>query len=145
MTSVPCRDLAVLFSTAFYVATSFMLSTTDPWSQLPFLCCDLNCLYVHYLVTTWTLGRDLIVSFLAEIYVATLQACCDINSAHPVSTSLLSHNILNGTAHFYCRNMNSRSQPRLVSSTYIFVATSILVCYQLCLPSMSRPRSGVAT
>ena len=42
-----------------YVATSFLLSTTDPWSQLPFLCYDLNCLSVHYLVATWDLGRDI--------------------------------------------------------------------------------------
>ena len=128
-----------------HVATSFMLSTTNPWSQLPFLCCNLNCLYVHYLVATWTLGHDLIVSFLAEIYVATLKACRDINSTHLVATSLVSHNILNCTAHFYCRDMNSRSRPRLVSSAYIFVATLILVCYQLCLPFVSRRRSGVAT
>ena len=128
-----------------HVATSFLLSATDPWSQLPFLCCDLNFLYVHYLVTTWTLGHDLIVSFLVEIYVTTLKACHDINSAHHVATSLLSHNILKCTTHFYCRDMNFRSRPRLVSSTYIFVATSILVCYQLCLPYASRPQSGVAT
>ena len=31
-----------------YVATSFMLSPTDPWSQLPFSCCDLKlfCLFI---------------------------------------------------------------------------------------------------
>ena len=27
--------------------------------QLPFLCYNLNCLFVHYLVTTWDLGRDI--------------------------------------------------------------------------------------
>ena len=86
-----------------------MLSAIDPLSQLPFLCCDLNCLSVHYLVAMWTLGHDLIVSFLAENYVAILKACCDINFAHPVATSLLSHNILNCITHFYCRDMNSRS------------------------------------
>ena len=39
-----------------YVATSFMLSATDPWSQLHFSCCDL---------------------LLSEIYVATLIPHCD--------------------------------------------------------------------
>ena len=31
-----------------YVATSFLLSATDPWSQLPFSCCDLKlfCLFI---------------------------------------------------------------------------------------------------
>ena len=116
-----------------HVTTSFLLSATTPWSQLPFLCCDLNCLSVHYLVATWDLGHDLIVSFLAEIYVATLKACRDINSAYPVATSLLSHNIFNFTTHFYCCDMNSRLRPRFVFSAYIFFVTSILVCYQLCL------------
>ena len=93
-TWLSCFQLYSMSRPQKHVATSFMLSSTDPWSQLPFLCYDLNCLSVHYLVATWTLGRDLIVSFLAEIYVATLKACHDINSAHPISTSLLSHNIL---------------------------------------------------
>ena len=63
-TSIPCRDLAILFSTALYVATSFLLSATDPWSQLPFSCCDLK-------LSVFSLScRNLIVSFFAEIYVA---------------------------------------------------------------------------
>ena len=121
-----------------HVATSFLLSATAPWSQLLFSCCDLNCLSVHYLVATWDLGRDLIVSFLAKIYVATLKACRDINFAYPIATSLLSHNNFNFTAHFYCYDMNSRSRPRLVFLAYIFVATSILVCYQLCRVATSK-------
>ena len=110
MTSVPCRDLAVLFSTTFYVATSFLFSATDPCSQLPLSCCDLKWLSFHCLVTTWDLGRDLIVSFLVEIYVATLKVCRDFNSAPPVATSILCHNIFNCTTHSYCPDMNSRSR-----------------------------------
>ena len=68
-------------------------------------------------VATW------LFLFLAEIDVATLKACRDINFAHPVATSLLSHNISNCTSHSYCRDINFRSRPRLESPTYIFVAT----------------------
>ena len=46
-----------------HVATSFLLSATNFLSQLLFSCSDLNCLSVHYLVVTWDLGRDLIISF----------------------------------------------------------------------------------
>ena len=46
-----------------HVATPFLLSATDSWSQLPFSCCNLNCLSVQYLVVTWDLGHNRIVSF----------------------------------------------------------------------------------
>ena len=77
----------------------------------------------HCHVATWNLGRDLIISFMSEIYVVTLKICRDFNSAPPVTTSLLGHNIFKCSTHSYCRNINSRSRPWLESSTYIFVAT----------------------
>ena len=77
----------------------------------------------HCLVATWNLGRDLIISFLSEIYVATLKICRDFNSTPPVATSLLGHNILNYTTYSYCHDINSRSRPWLGSPTYNFVAT----------------------
>ena len=83
------------------------------------LCCKLcwSLLRSQFHVTTW------LFLFLAEIYVATLKACRDINFAHPVATSLLSHDISNCTSHLYCRDINFRSRPGLESPTYIFVAT----------------------
>ena len=118
MTSVPCRDVAVLFSTAFYVATSFMLSATNPWSQLPFSCYDL------------------------KLFVFSL-SYRDLNFAHPVATSLLNHNNFNCIAHSYHSDMNSRLRPRLMSSAYIFVVTSVLACYQQYILFVSRPQNGV--
>ena len=84
-----------------------------------------NCLSFHCLVATWDLGRDLIVYFLSEIYVATLKVCRDINSFHPISTSLLSHNILTirlilivatcipGRDQDWCLQLISLSQPEI--------------------------------
>ena len=94
-----------------YVTTSFLLSAIDPWSQLPFSCCDLKLLSFYCLVATRNLGRNLIISFLFEIYVATLKICHNFNYAPPVATSLLGHNIFNCTAPSYCHDINSRSRP----------------------------------
>ena len=77
MTSFLCRDIISV------------VSDFDPWSQLPFhvatsylvFCphasCDANYWFVCFLIATWNLGRDKVVSFLSTIPVTTSKACRD--------------------------------------------------------------------
>ena len=93
-TTISCCDLTVFPFSGFCVATSFLCRDTifvvshfDPLSQLPFhvarsylvFCshasCDFNYWPVCFLVATWKLGRDKVVSLLHAIPVATSKEC----------------------------------------------------------------------
>ena len=93
-TIISCRDLTVIPFSGFCVVTSFLCRDTiyvvshfDPWSHLPFhvvtsylvscphACCDFNYRPVSFLVVTWKLGCDQVVSLLHAIPVASSKAC----------------------------------------------------------------------
>ena len=95
-TTISCRDLTVFPFSGFCVATSFLCRETisivshfDHWSQLPFhaatsylvfyphASCDFNYRLVCFLVVTWKLGRDKVVSLLHASPVVTSNACRD--------------------------------------------------------------------
>ena len=93
-TTILCRDLTVCPFTEFCVMTTIpchdtisIVSQFDPWSQPPFhvatsflvFClhasCDSNCQSVYFLVETWELDHNKVVSFLTAIPITTSKAC----------------------------------------------------------------------
>ena len=120
-TSIRSRDLALsTFAT-------FLCRDLDSMSQLHFCCqplcflitasllgCDIiqlsyafkqvatqNCWSACFLVATWALGHDQVVSLIIAIPVATSKVCRDHSFNYPVATSFLSLNSFHSIFYFW--------------------------------------------